>query len=111
MYSKDRDLQFVASDAAQYLQPILQSNLRKRAEDSGWPENIISSLSVDFDGERLLVKYPSSLSNEIDDLEYGKPYGLPNPVIRPFKYRSEDVIQEVLLKRTLDLILDVEGMF
>ena len=111
MYSKDRDLQFVASDAAQYLQPILQNNLRKMAEDSGWPVNIVSSLSVDFDGERLSVRYPDSMSNEVDDLEYGKPYGLPNPVIRPFKYRSEGVIQSALLERTLDLILDVEGMF
>lgn len=111
MYSDDRNLQFVASDAARLLQPLLEQHLQDTAEAANWPENIIKSLSVVFDGENLLVKYPDELSAEIDDLEYGKPFGLPNPVIRPFIYSSEDYIKEILVVRTLDLILDAEGVF
>jgi len=110
MYSQDRNLQFAASDAAQVLQPILQDNLQEHARAAGWPERIVGSLIVTFDGSSLLVKYPDELSSEIDDLEYGKPYGLPNPVIRPFVYNSEAYIGDVLVSRTLDLILDAEGV-
>lgn len=108
---RSRDLQFAASDAAHFLQPILQDNLISAATAAGWPTNIVSSLTVDFNGESLLVKYPDELASDIDDLEYGKPFGLPNPVIRPFVYNSEPYIREVLVCRTLDLILDAEEVF
>jgi hypothetical protein len=111
MQSSARDLQFAATDAAHFLKPVLQDNLIDTATTAGWPANIIASLTVDFDGENLSVKYPEELSSEIDDLEYGKPFGLPNPVIRPFVYGSEPYIREVLVCRTLDLILDAEEVF
>ena len=111
MYSRDRDLQFAATDAAHFLKPILQDNLIEAATTAGWPEHIVRSLTVDFNGESLLVKYPEELVQEIDDLEYGKPFGLPNPVIRSFVYNSEPYIREVLVCRTLDLILDAEEVF
>lgn len=111
MSSKDRDLQFAASDAAHFLQPILQDNLTELATTAGWPANIVAALVVDFDGSSLSVKYPDELANEIDDLEYGKPFGVPNSVIRPFVYDSEPYIKEVLVCRTLDLILDTEEVF
>ena len=111
MYSRDRDLQFAATDAAYFLKPLLQDNLSEAATTAGWPESIVKSLTVDFNGETLLVKYPDELASEIDDLEYGKPYGVPNPVIRSFVYNSEPYIREVLVCRTLDLILDAEEVF
>jgi hypothetical protein len=110
MYSKERDLLFVVSDAARLLQPILEKNLQDAAAASDWPENIVKSLTVSFDGSNLLVNYPDELAAEIDDLEYGKPYGLPQPVIRPFIYDSESYVTEVLVGRALDLILDAEGV-
>jgi hypothetical protein len=111
MASQRSDLQFAASDAAHILQPILEENLRDTAKTAGWPDRIINSLIVDFDGESLLVKYPDELASEIDDLEYGKPYDVPKPVIRSFVYGSESYIKEVLVCRTLDLILDAEEVF
>ena len=110
MYSQDRNLQFAASDAAQILQPLLADKLQEDARAAAWPERIVSALTVTFDGNNLLVKYPDELASEIDDLEYGKPYGLPNPVLRPFAYSSESYIADVLVSRTLDLILDAEGV-
>ena len=111
MYLQDRNLQFAASDAAQLLQPLLETKLKEAASTAGWPENIVRALTVDFDGSNLLVKYPDELASDIDDLEYGKPYGLPNPVIRPFIYDSENYVKEVLVSRTLDLILDAKEVF
>jgi hypothetical protein len=111
MYSRNRDLQIAATDAAQFLKPVLQDKLNEDAKAAGWPENIVNSLTVDFNGDSLLVKYPDELASEIDDLEYGKPYGVPNPVIRSFIYGSEPYIREVLVCRTLDLILDASEVF
>lgn len=107
----DRDMQFAVSDAAHFLKPILQSNLTSDATTAGWPANIVSALVVDFDGSNLSVKYPDELANQIDDLEYGKPFGLPNPVLRPFVYRSETYIEDVIVSRTLDLVLDMKEVF
>lgn len=111
MPANSRDLQFAATDAAHFLQPILQKNLQEDAATAGWPANIVQSLTVDFDGSNLSVKYPDELADQIDDLEYGKPFGLPNAVIRPFVYSSEPYIRDVLVTRTLDLILDAEEVF
>jgi len=111
MQLNDRDLQFVVTDAAHFLKPMLQENLQELAETAGWPENVVKSLSIDFDGNSLSVKYPDEMSEEIDDLEYGKTFGLPNSVIRPFIYRSDSYIKEVLVSRTLDLILDASEVF
>jgi hypothetical protein len=110
MHSQDRSLQFAATDAAQILQPLLEENLQEAARTADWPENIVNSLTVDFDGDNLLIKYPDELAGEIDDLEYGKPYGLPKPALRSFIYSSEAYIKDVLALRTLDLILDAEGV-
>lgn len=111
MPTSSRELQFVATDAAHFLTPILQEKLRELAETSGWPTNVVNALVVDFDGNNLSIKYPDEMSDEIDDLEYGKPFGLPNSVIRSFVYNSEPYIKEVLVSRTLDLILDASEVF
>lgn len=108
MYSQDVNIQNIATDAARLLQPVLEDNLKEFAETAGWPANIVKALSVDFNGDNLLVKYPEELSDQIDDLEYGKMYGVPNPAIRPFIYNSESYIKDVLAVHTLALILDAE---
>jgi hypothetical protein len=111
MQSQNVNAQAAASDAALILQPLLQENLQKAAEAAAWPAKIVSALVVDFDGSDLLIKYPDELASEIEDLEYGKPFGVPNSVFRPFMYDSESYIADVLVGRTLDLILDGEGIF
>lgn len=85
--------------------------LRTEAASAGWPDYIVDSIFVDFDGSSLFINYPDQLSDEIDDLEYGKPYGLPNPVIRPFTSRSESIITQVLANVTLDEVIEMEGVF
>ena len=88
------------------LRPVLEENLKKFAQTAGWPPNIVNSLSIDFNGDDLLVKYPDEMSDEIDDLEYGKPYSVPKAAIRPFIYDSEAYIKDVLATHALGLILD-----
>jgi hypothetical protein len=89
---------------------MLEENLKEFAETAGWPPNIVNSLSIDFNGDDLLVKYPDEMSNEIDDLEYGKPYSVPKAAIRPFIYSSESYIKDVLAVHALGMILDAEDV-
>lgn len=111
MYSRDRNLQAATSEAANTLQPMLEDRLKGLAKAASWPEKVISALTVDFDGSNLIIKYPDNMAEEIDDLEYGKPYGLPNPVFYPFITRNQDLIQDVLALNTLDFIMETEEVF
>ena len=80
----------------------LTEQLHSIASASGWPEYIISSLNVDLDEHfNLHINYPESLKNEIDNLEYGAEFGLPNAVIRPFISRAPDLIEKALEKLTV----------
>jgi len=90
------------NDAAYRIVPILNERLKTAASDAGWPIHIVESLSVDYDGEVVYVRVPPAYEEEVDNLEYGTPYGLPNAVIGPFIARSENVIKEVLLSIALD---------
>lgn len=101
-------LQLIATDTARRLQASLTENLKEYAEEAGWPPHVIGALTVDFDGSDLSVKYPDTMSDEIDDLEYGKPFGLPTPAIRPFIYNSENYIKDILAENVIALLLDAK---
>lgn len=89
----------------------LTDSLRITAQTAGWPEDIVDALSVEFDGNAIYIDYPDKLSEVIDDLEYGKPYGLPNPVIYPFIMRAAPYISETLANTAFDEIFDMEEVF
>lgn len=108
MSLSDKTIQAIATDTAHRLQPILQSNLQDYVQEAGWPPHLISAVTVDFDGSNLSVKYPDELANEVDDLEYGKPYSVPKPAIRPFIYNSEAYIKDMLAENVIALLLDAE---
>lgn len=101
-------VQNITTFSATLLKPSLEANLKNFAKEANWPDDVIAALSVDFDGSSLTVKYPDSLSDVIDDLEYGKPYDLPKPAIRPFIYNSDGYIEDVIAEYVLGLILDAE---
>lgn len=101
----------LAAQIAYEMIPTLTDYLRTTAETAGWPENVIRALSVEFDGNNVYVDYPDNFANIIDDLEYGKPYGLPNPVIYPFIMRSMPYVSDVFSNTALDEIMDMEEVF
>jgi hypothetical protein len=111
MLPKENELQFAATEAARILRPQLEESLQDAAEASGWPAEVVSALTIDFDGTSLAVNYPDELSETIDNLEYGAPYKLPKSVIRPFISRSEPYIKDVLTSVTLDALLEMEEVF
>ena len=110
MSSQNSSSQSIATGTARILQPILEENLKEFAQTAGWPPKVVNALSIDFNGDDLLVKYPEEMSDEIDDLEYGKPYSVPKAAIRPFIYNSESYIKDVLAIHALGMILDAEDV-
>jgi hypothetical protein len=108
----DKDnLDEAVSILAQRAIPDLTEQLQNSATTAGWPEEIVDSLSIRFDGENLRVHYPEKLANQIEDLEYGKIFGLPNPAIRPFISRSKAYIESVTAEAFLeDFASQLEGI-
>jgi hypothetical protein len=90
------------NDAAYRVLPTLNTKLKAAAATAGWPAHIIEAISVNYDGKTIYVDVLPSYQNEVDDLEYGTPYGLPNSVIGPFISRSEDTINDVLMDKTVE---------
>jgi hypothetical protein len=89
------------NDAAYLAVPLLNSQLKAAATTAGWPAHIIEAISVNYDGSTLYVDVPPSYQDEVDDLEYGTPYGLPNAVVGPFISRSEDTIKDILMDKAV----------
>jgi len=102
MITDEDNLDEAAAILAQKVIPDLTEQLQDSATTAGWPEEVINSLSIRFDGENLRVHYPEKLANQIEDLEYGKIFGLPNPAIRPFISRSKNYIESVTAEAFLD---------
>jgi hypothetical protein len=109
--SATSDLDSVVSDAAFYLIPKLTADLKSAAKSSGWPSEVVNVLSVSFDGENLAVDYPEEVSTIVDNLEYGNSSEAPNSVIRAFVYRSGDTLKSVLANRSVNNLIELEGVF
>jgi hypothetical protein len=90
------------NDAAYRILPILNSQFKEAATTAGWPSHIVDAISINYDGTAIYVDVPPTYQDEVDDLEYGTPYGLPTSVIGPFISRSEDLIKNVLLDKAVD---------
>ena len=91
-----------SNDVAYRVLPILNSRFKESATTAGWPAYIIEAISVNYDGAVVYVDVPALYQDEVDDLEYGTPYGLPNPVIGPFISRSEDILKDALMDKTVE---------
>ena len=69
----------VPEDAVKYTQ-----ELRKAATAAGWPAIVVIQLNVIAKDGYWDVIPPDSIRAEYDKLEYGIPYGQPNPVVRTY---------------------------
>lgn len=101
----------LASDAAYLLTPILEYNLRIAADAGGWPDDIIKQLTVEYDNGNLSIGYPDNLTQQVQDLEYGKEGAPPKPVLRNFIYRTDSYVKEILANQTVDLLMEYEEVF
>lgn len=105
------ELSYAVADAVNQIIPELEKSLYALASASGWPENVIRSLSIQFDGEDIIVTFPPEMEEEVNDLEYGTLNNLPNAVIRPFILRSDAIVESVLSSTTIDDLIEMEEVF
>jgi len=60
------------------------AKLREHAATYGWPEHIVSKLSMGHDGENHHITYPEHLEDQIMTLEYGTQETPASPALRTF---------------------------
>jgi hypothetical protein len=60
------------------------NKLRNHVSSYGWPEHLVSQISMSHNGESHAITYPEHLENEILTLEYGTPSVPPSPALRTF---------------------------
>ena len=112
MYQDDKNVEIASSDAAFNLIPQLESALATMADASGWPDDVITQLTVSYDDGKLNITYPESIAKQVDDLQYGDANGTPpRPLIDNFIRRAEASIQKSLANNTLDLLLEMQEVF
>lgn len=110
MLAETAELDAATSDAAYYLMPLLNEELKNTASAAGWPKELVAGLFIDFDGSDLTVSYPEAMAQQIEDLEYGTGSNLPNSVIRSFSYRIDDIIRSVFENQTFDTLFMLEDV-
>lgn len=111
MQEDDKNIEVAASDAAYNLIPQLESLLAISADDMGWPDSVISQLTISYDDGKLTLTYPEDIAKQVDDLEYGAEENPPRALIRNFTRRAENAIQKSLANNTLDLLLEMQEVF
>lgn len=58
--------------------------LRNHVRSYGWPDHIVSSISMDHDGSGHKITYPEHLEEQILTLEYGTQDTPASPAFRTF---------------------------
>jgi hypothetical protein len=108
---KNEQLLSLAADTANSLIDPLTQQLRQLADASDWPAEVVSQLSVEWDGTSISVAYPPEIAEKVNDLEYGTNSDKPNSVIRSFIYRSVPIVKNVFAHKTVKDLMDIEGVF
>jgi hypothetical protein len=62
----------------------LTKALKLDAKRAGWPANVVNTLNVRVLRNEIVVNYPETYSESVDDLEYGSLEASPKPVFRTF---------------------------
>lgn len=69
---------------------FMAAHLRNEARASGWPDKVVSSLSVVPSKSGFDISAPKSMVSTINDLEYGTPDTFPTAAIRRFANRQSE---------------------
>ena len=99
------------SNVSLSIEDELTLELQKAAIDKGWPEHLIEVLSVKVKDKAVDVHYPESISDEIENIEYGHMDQPPSSVIRTFKRQLEkkamDIVHREINEDPLGALLSV----
>lgn len=82
--------------------------LKVDAKNAGWPSNIVKQLKVSVKDLKIVVHYPESYTQQIDDLEYGNGTGSPRPIFRRFVTKNMNFISKDLANSSLDYLFEQE---
>jgi hypothetical protein len=69
---------------------FMAAHLRNEARASGWPNEVVSSLSVAPTDSGFDVRVPGNMRARVMDLEYGTPSTQPTAAIRRFSNRQSE---------------------
>jgi len=64
-----------------------QNQFIVKAQNQGWPQDVLDQVRVELNESKFDVEYPPELEDTVFDLEYGKFETPPTGVIRNFKAR------------------------
>ena len=86
------------TSVSEAIQTELTEDLQNMASTQGWPDHIVDVLSVRVTKNKIDVHYPSALSDDIENIEYGHNEQPPSSVIRHFKRKLEQKSMDILHK-------------
>jgi hypothetical protein len=100
---------------------ILEANLKtaalslnnvwtKTAQDAGWPDKLHSQVSVTSSGSGVGFDYPSEISNEVFDTEYGSVGNSPKAAMRAMDQVNKKEVKKAVYK-SLSEDLSNKGLF
>lgn len=99
----------ISSVAYQSLSAIaseLTADLQEDAKKAGWPDEIVSKLSVSITEDGIGVSYPEKLEKQIEDLEYGNSGTPPKPVLRLFDDKHSETIASAISEGLIDELFE-----
>lgn len=72
------------SEGARFDSFVTTNRLKTFCRMNGWPENVVSQLSIRQEAGEYTVSYPQPLSAQVNFLEYGDQDTPPSAVLRNF---------------------------
>lgn len=76
------------------LETKLTREIRLAAIRAGWDKNLVKNLNVKVKADDIVVTYPDSDAEAIENLEYGTKLTSPRPVFRAFMNKRTQQISE-----------------
>jgi hypothetical protein len=73
-----------ARKAAKNAANLMTFEVRKKAKDNGWEEDVVNSIKVSFQNDKYQLSISNNFTEKAMDLEYGTTRSRPTAAIRKF---------------------------
>jgi hypothetical protein len=97
----------IAAQALKQAAERLTPDFRQEALNAGWPADIVFQMTVEEQDGDLYLSYPDSISEQVENLEYGNNEEAPNPVIRRFIRNHTDGLDDIFESAFEDVALEL----
>jgi hypothetical protein len=106
----NKTIEAAAKDAATQSANKLTPILRNMAIAANWPSDIVLSLTVKAQDGKLVIDYPETFEDRINDLEYGQRDQAPSAVLRSFVSRFASHLEEIMSNTSMTVLSEL-GVF